>query len=111
MRKLNLENYTVSIRDEQGKLNDIPYAFKDAIINLMFHPDLKLSRTEILKTNILAEKIMEADKEIILEEEEYNKVFIAVDSFKGFTRNEVGLVKRVSECPKINVKEIKKEKK
>jgi len=105
MRKLNLENYTVSIRDNKGKLNDIPYAFKDAIINLMFHPDLRLSGTELLKTNILTEKIMEADEEIILEEEEYNKIKNAVDSFKGFTRNEVELVKRVSECPKIDVKE------
>jgi len=105
MRKLNLENYIVSIRDEQGKLNDIPYAFKDAIINLMFHPDLRLSGTELLKTNILTEKIMEADEEIILEEEEYNKIKNAVDSFHGFTKNEVELVKRVTECPKIDVKE------
>jgi len=105
MRKLNLENYIVSIRDEQGKLNDIPYAFKEAIINLMFHPDLRLSGTELLKTNIVAEKIMEADKEIILEEEEYNRVKNAVDSFKGFGRSEVNLVKRVTECPEIDVKE------
>jgi hypothetical protein len=105
MRKLELKHYTVSIRDTQGKLNDIPYDFKDAIINLMFHPDLRLSGTELLKTNILTEKIMEADEEIILEEEEYNKVKNAVDSFQGFTRNEVELVKRVTECPKIDVKE------
>ena len=108
MRKLNLEHYTVSVRDAQGKLNNLPYDFKDAIINLMFHPDLKLSGAELLKTNILAEKIMEADKEIMLEEAEYNRVKSAVDSFKGFSRNEVGLVKRVSECPEINVKETKK---
>jgi len=107
MRKLKLENYTVSLRNEQGKLNDIPYDFKDAIINLMFHPNLRLSGTKLLETNIIAEKIMEADKEIILEEEEYNKVKSAIDSFNGFTRNEVELVKRVSECPKIDVKEKK----
>ena len=83
MRKLNLEHYTVSLRDEQGNLNDLPYDFKDAIINLMFHPDLRLSGTELLKTNILAEKIMEADKEIMLEEEEYNKVQNAIDNFKS----------------------------
>jgi len=105
MRKLELKHYIVKIRDAQGKLNDIPYDFKDAIINLMFHPDLKLSGTALLKTNILAEKIIEADEYIILEEEEYNKVKSAVDSFKGFTRNEVELVKRVTECPKIDVKE------
>ena len=105
MRKLKLENYTVSLRNEQGKLNDIPYDFKDAIINLMFHPNLRLSGTKLLETNIIAEKIMEADKEIILEEEEYNKVKSAIDSFKGFGKSEVELVKRVTECPKIDVKE------
>jgi len=105
MRKLNLENYEITFRDTQGELQTAPYAFKDAIINLMFHPDLRLSGTELLKTNILAEKIMKADKEIILEEDEYNKVKSAIDSFKGFGRNEVELVKRVTECPKINVKE------
>ena len=107
MRKLELKHYKVSIRDNEGKLNDVPYDFKDAIINLMFHPDLRLSGTELLKTNILAEKIMEADEEIILEEEEYSKVKSAVDSFKGFSKNEVELVKRVSNCPKIDVKEKK----
>ena len=107
MRKLNLENYTVSLRDTQGKLNDIPYDFKDAIINLMFHPDLKLSGKALLETNILAEKIMEAKKEIFLEEEEYNKVQNAIDIFKGFGKSEVNLVKRVTECPKIDVKEKK----
>jgi len=107
MRKLKLEHYTVSIRDNKGKLNDIPYDFKDAIINLMFHPDLKLSGSKLLETNILAEKIMEADDEIMLEEAEYNKIKHAIDSFHGFTKNEVELVKRVSNCPKIDVKEKK----
>ena len=105
MRKLNLENYEITFRNIQGEFETAPYGFKDSIINLMFHPNLKLSGKALLETNILAEKIMEADKEIMLEEAEYNRVKSAVDSFKGFTRNEVGLVKRVTECPKIDVKE------
>ena len=107
MRKLNLEHYKVQLRNTQGELETHPYDFKDAIINLMFHPDLRLSGTKLLETNVLAEKIMEADKEIILEEEEYNRTKNAIDSFKGFTRTEVELVKRVTECPKIDVKEKK----
>ena len=105
MRKLELKPYEVKIRNTQGQLNALPYDFKDAIINLIFHPDLKLSGKALLETNIVAEKIMEADKEIMLEEAEYNKIKSAIDSFKGFTRNEVELVKRVTECPKIDVKE------
>jgi len=105
MRKLELKPYEVKVRNIKGNLETHPYDFKDAIIGLMFHPDLKLSGTELLKTNILAEKIMEAKKEIFLEEEEYNRVKRSVDSFKGFSKNEVELVKRVLECPKIDVKE------
>ena len=105
MRKLNLENYEFSFRNAQGELETQPYVFKDAIINLMFHPDLRLSGAELLKTNILAEKIMEAKKEIFLEEEEYNRVESAINSFKGFGRSEIELVKRVTECPEIDVKE------
>lgn len=108
MRKLELKHYTVQIRNlETGKLETQPYDFKDAIINLMFHPNLRLQSTALLETNILAEKILKADKEIILEEEEYNKIKNAIDSFEGFTRGEVELVKRVSECPQINIKEKK----
>ena len=108
MRKLGLKHYTVQIRDlKTGELETQPYDFKDAIINLMFHPDLKLSGTRLLETNIIAEKIMKADKEIMLEEADYNKIKSAVDSFTGFTRNEVELVKRVTDCPKIDVKEKK----
>ena len=107
MRKLNLEHYEVELRNIQGELETQPYDFKDAIINLMFHPNLQLKRVALLETDILAKKIMEADKEILLEEEEYNKINNAVDRFEGFTKNEVELVKRVSECPEINVKEKK----
>jgi len=105
MRKLELKHYEVKIRNIEGKLETHPYDFRDAIINLMFHPNLKLSGKAILETNILAEKIMEANEEIILEEAEYNRIKNAVDSFKGFTRTEVELVKRVLECPKIDIKE------
>ena len=107
MRKLGLEHYTVKVRNETGKLETQPYDFKDAIINLMFHPDLRLQSTALLETNILAEKILKADKEIILEEEEYNKIKDAIDGFRGFGRSEVELVKRVTDCPKIDVKEKK----
>ena len=107
MRKLELKPYEVKFRNIQGQLETQPYDFKDAIINLMFHPNLGLQRVALLETDILAKKIMEADKEILLEEEEYNKINNAVERFEGFTKNEVELVKRVSECPKIDVKEKK----
>ncbi len=107
MRKLNLEKYKVSVRDEKGNIQFIPYDFKESLMQLMFHPNLQLSGKALLKTNIIAEKIIKADKEILLEEADYQNIKNAVDSFKGFSKNEIELVKRVINCPEINVKESK----
>ena len=107
MRKFDLKNYTVKILNPDGTFKEISYKFKDAIVNLMFHPNLRLSGKALLETNIIAEKIMKADKEVLLEEEEYNKVKSAVDGFEGYSRNEVKLVDRVLNCPQIDVKESK----
>ena len=105
MRKLDLKVYTVSVRDANGVTKSIPYNFKESVIELMFHPNLKMSGKALLETNIIAEKIMKADKEILLEEADYQIIKSAVDGFKGFSKNEVELVKRVLECPEIKVKE------
>ena len=107
MRKLDLKQYTVEIREGDGTLKEIPYNFKDSIIQLMFHPNLRLSGKTLLETNIIAEKLLKADKEILLEEEEYNKIKSAVDGFEGFSRNEVKLVERINNCPQIDIKEKK----
>ena len=107
MRKLNLEKYTVSARDTKGGTTDILYDFKESLIQLMFHPNLRLSGKALLETNIVVEKIMKSDKEILLEEADYNNIKNAVDKFEGFSQNEVELVKRIIECPEIDIKEKK----
>jgi hypothetical protein len=97
----------VSTLQPDGTYKEKPYSVKESLVQLMFHPDLRLGGVELLKQNKIAEKILKAGIDILLEEEEYNKVKQAIDSFKGFTKNEVGLVKRVIECPEIKVKEKK----
>lgn len=110
MRKLNVTQYMVKLLQPDGKRKELPYDVKEMIIQLMFHPNLQLSGADLLKQNIIAEKILKAGIDVLLEEEEYNKVKQAIDSFKGFTKNEVELVKRVTECPEIKVKEEKEKK-
>jgi len=107
MRKLNLEKYTISIINTKGEIKLVPYDFKNSIIELMFHHNLKLTGKTLLETNIIAEKIMKADKEILLEETDYQKIKNAIDRFEGFSKNEIELVKRVTNCPEIKVKEKK----
>jgi len=107
MRKLDLKKYNVEVRDAKGVTQLIPYDFKEGIIQLMFHPNLQLSGKALLDTNIVAEKLIKADKEILLEEEEYSKIKSAIDNFKGFSRNEVRLVERIHNCPQVDIKEKK----
>ena len=110
MRKLYVTQYMVRVLQRDGKYNEFPYNVKDSLVQLMFHPETKLGGAELLKQNIVAEKIMKAGIDVLLEEEEYIRVKRAIDSFKGFTKSEVELVRRVTECPKIEVKEEKKKK-
>ena len=108
MRKLNLKDYMVTgkVRGGDGNLVDItaPYHFKDSILNLLFQRELQLSGAELVKQNVLAMKLENCkDDEILLEEDEYLRIKKALDTFKGFGRNDVELVTRVTEAAVVEV--------
>jgi len=110
MRKLNLKNYTVKV-DTQDKMNpgqlikaELPYQVKTSLLNLMFIPDLQLNGAELVKQNVLAMKLEQCkEDEILLEDEEYNRIKRAIDTFKGFGRNDVELVTRINEAEVVEV--------
>ncbi len=110
MRKLNLKDYTVKMT-VPDKLNpgmmidaELPYHFKDSILNLLFTPDLQLSGAELVKQNVLAMKLEQCkEDEILLEDAEYSRIKLAVDTFKGFGRNDVELVTRINEAGEVEV--------
>jgi hypothetical protein len=111
MRKLKLDNYNVihKVPDNMnpGKLIEIqlPYAVKDSILNLMFIKELQLTSAELVRQNMLAMKIESCkDSDILLEEEEWNRIKKAVNTFKGFARDDIELVARI-----LDAEEIKKE--
>ena len=110
MRKLNLKDYTVKIKvpDNMNPGQEIeaeyPYHFKDSVLNLMFIRELQLSGAELVKQNVLAMKLEQCkDDEILLEEDEYQRIKKAVDTFKGFNRNDVELVTRINEAEVVEV--------
>ena len=108
MRTLNLKDYMVSgkAKGGDGKLIDItaPYHVKDSILNLMFNRELQLSGAELVKQNMLAMKLENCkDDEILVEEDEYQRIKKAVDTFKGFNRNDVELVTRLTEAAVVEV--------
>jgi len=110
MRKLNLANYMVEIKapDQMNPgqmiVGEYPYHVKDSILNLMFTHDLQLTGAELVKQNMLAMKLEGCNEdEILLEDEEYSRIKRAVDIFKGFDRNAVELVRRITEAEVVEV--------
>lgn len=110
MRKLNLKNYTVKAKipdqaNPGGMIDaEFPYDFKTSILNLLFIPDLQLSGAELVRQNMLAVKLENCtENEIDLEDEEYQRLKKAIDTFKGFGRNDVELVARINEAEVVEV--------
>ena len=110
MRKLNLLNYTVKV-SVPDKMNlgqvieaEYPYHVKTTILNLMFNSALQLSGAEVVRQNILGMKLEQCkEDEIILEDEEYERIKEAFDIFKGFSRADVELVTRINEAEVVEV--------
>jgi len=99
---------TGKVRGGDGNPVDVtaPYHVKDSILNLMFNRDLLLSGAELVKQNVLAMKLETCkDSEILLEDEEYQRIKKAIDTFRGFSRNDVELVRRVNEAEKVEVEQ------
>ncbi len=111
MRKLNLKDYMVTV-EAPDQMNpgqvikgEFPYRFKDSILNLLFSRELQLSGAELVKQNVLAMKLETCkDDEILLEEDEYQRIKQAIDVFKGFNRNDVELVERINGAEVVEVK-------
>ena len=100
MRKLNLVDYqwTQKVRNPiKGQTEDftLPYRVKDSILNILFLPALKLMGAALVKQNILAMKIEQAQDEVMLEEEEYERVKRAVEVYPAQSRADVELVDRI----------------
>jgi len=103
MRRLKITNYTVKVKvPDQRNLGqeieiELPYHFKTSVLNLMFLPELKLSGAELVRQNMLAMKLEACtNEEIELADEEYQRIKKAVDTFAGFTRQDVELVERIN---------------
>ena len=109
MRKLNLKDYTITVKEKTplGDLIDAeyPYPVKDSILNLLFIRELQLSGADLVKQNVLAMKLEQCkDSEILLEDEEWGRIKLSIDTFKGFNRGDVELVIRINKAEVVEVK-------
>jgi hypothetical protein len=111
MRKIELQNYLVTLTRENGEVESKPYNVKESVISCFLHPSLKLTGRELLLRNKLAMRIEEAEivdgtGSILVEEDDYRKLRQAFETIQGFTKNDVELVKRVLEAEEIEVGEV-----
>jgi len=100
MRTLDLRNYewTHKIRNPVtggAQVATMPFNVKDSILNILFNPALGLQGAAMVKQNVLAIKIEQAEDEVLLEEEEYQRVLRAATEYKGQSRADVPLIDRI----------------
>ena len=107
MRKLDLTDYqwTEKVQNPAKGVEEItlPYRVKDSILNIMFLPQLGLQGAELVRQNVLAIKIEQAGDEVILEEEEYQRVKKAAETYIAQSRADVQLIDRIlNKTPEIS---------
>ena len=97
MRKISLIPY--KCQDGQD------YKVKESIVNLLFAPQLRLGARAAIEHDRIARKVESSGESVLLEEAEYEKVRNAVETFEGYSRNDLEFVQRVLEAEPIMVKE------
>ena len=108
MRKLDLKNYTISVRNPQGVIKFVTFQFRESIAGILTHPSLGLNGPELLLADKLAERVEKSELDILLTDDEYLQLVDSCKRFRGFNRNDTQLVKRIYNCPVIPNQDIKK---
>jgi len=100
MRNLDLRNYDWTHKVHNpvtggAQVATLPFNVKDSILNILFNPALGLQGATLVKQNVLAIKIEQAGDEVMLEEEEYQRVLRAATEYKAKSRADVPLIDRI----------------
>ena len=65
----------------------------------MTHVNLGLTAPELLEASELSDKIEKETTEVSLTEEEYQLIVETFKRFRGFSKSDTKMVKRVWDCP------------
>jgi gamma-glutamylcysteine synthetase len=104
VRRIDLTDYETEVLTEDG-MKTIPYNVKESIDLAMYHPDLKLGWRELFENDRVAQKIKSANGSVLLEESEYTSIKRVFETIQGFRKQDLELVRRVLEAPKVEVTE------
>ena len=99
MKRLNLDGYSISVKDSQGLVKFVDYEVKSTIINILTHPQFGLNGPDMMDIAPLVKKIDTAAIDVILTNEEYQVIIGSLKRFKGFIKNDIPMLERVYNCP------------
>lgn len=105
MRKINVNSYPIKVKNPSGQFMSIDYNVKEMLVGVLLHPTLGITGAELYVRMPIADKIKQANDEVLLEENEYAKVLSAVNTIKGFGMNDSEMVRRIVEAKEITVSE------
>lgn len=103
----------ISLIPYQAANNQI-YDVRKSIVAAMFAPSFSCPACglalhtsnqgvrDLIENDRIARKIETAGDEVLLEEPEYTRVKAAIEAFKGFGRDDLGLINRVMDAPEID---------
>lgn len=98
-RKLQISNYPVEIDGEE-----VPMNVRNSLVTVLFHPDLNLNSVATRRNDKIATKIEECKEDfILLPDYEFVVVKEAVETFQGYDRKAVELIRRVEEAEEVEV--------
>ncbi len=108
MKKIQLENYIIEILSTDGQKKGDAFKVRESMVNILLHPSLMLNGRELMNAHKLASKIEDTTEDfILLESDEYKRLITALDTIKGFGKNECEFVRRIYDAEDVDVQEKK----
>jgi hypothetical protein len=102
-RKIDLSSYPLA--HVVLKTGPAMYDVRASLVELCFVPELELTGPRLLFAGKLADTIIAAEENLLLDEAQWSLLNQACTMHKGFGRADVELVRRVTEAPTIEVAE------
>ncbi len=116
MYKFKISNYTVELQglDDAGKpiKKEVEYGVLASLSVLMFNSELKLNGRELLNAGKLIDKLEDSnnyksenglDFYVFLTEQEMAQLRKTIEVGRGFNRNDMELVNRITNCEETEV--------
>lgn len=103
MKKINMSLLNVKLVGQDGVEVEVRYALKESMVEMLFHPLLKLNSFNLLRNEELAKKIINSGNELLIEDEEYERMKSALETIEGLRKNDLGMVHRILDAETVQV--------